>query len=83
MGAYLDRSLILEVRRELVRRSSIDASQLNVYCVNGVIELSGNFVLTSMAGNVRPREELAKIKEIIMRMRGVRDVIDRYLRVLE
>lgn len=78
-----DRAIVTQVRREIVRRQSVDASRLNVHCINGVVELSGTLKVAAAAGRgVTGKTELEQIKEIIMRIPGVKDVIDRYLRVL-
>ncbi len=82
MSAYQDRNIIVQIRRELVRRQAIDASLVNVHCINGVVELTGSLTLTPYAETKDPKEELKTVREIILRFPGVRDVIDRYLRVL-
>lgn len=54
-----------------------------MHCINGVVELSGTLKVAAAAGRgVTGKTELEQIKEIIMRIPGVKDVIDRYLRVL-
>jgi len=79
MGAAADRSIVMAVRRELIRRQSIDSSAVNVHSINGVVEVSGTLRLTSFA-ETDLEDEWKKIREIVMRVHGVRDVIDRYLR---
>jgi osmotically-inducible protein OsmY len=78
-----DRAIVMDVRREIVRRQSVDSSALNVHCINGVVELSGTLKVAAVAGRgATGKDELEQLKEIIMRNPSVKDVIDRYLRVL-
>jgi osmotically-inducible protein OsmY len=78
-----DRAIVMDVRREIVRRQSVDCSTLNVHCINGVVELSGTLRVAAAAGRgISGKDELEQIKEIIMRLPGVKDIIDRYLRIL-
>lgn len=82
MGAAADRSVVQAVRREFIRRQSIDASALDVHCISGVVEISGTLRLTAFAETHDLNQEWLKIRELIMRIHGVRDVTDRYLRKL-
>ncbi len=79
MVATGDRSIVQTVRREFIRRQSLDASMVDVRCTNGVVEIAGTLRLTSYA-DADLETEWNKLREIIARVHGVRDVVDRYLR---
>ncbi len=79
---FRDRDIVMSVRREIVRRQSVDASQIDVHCINGVVELTGTLTLTGSAKGTTSKQELESIKEVISRLPGVRDILDRYLRVI-
>lgn len=78
---YQDRDIINSIRRELIRRVSVDSTQVNVFCINGIVELSGSWHLSGMAHGLDPKTEFATFKDVCMRIPGVRDVTHRYLRV--
>jgi hypothetical protein len=80
MLATADRSIVQAVRREFVRRQSIDASMVDVRCTNGVVEIAGTLRLTGFARNTDLETEWKTVRELVMRVHGVRDIVDRYLR---
>ncbi|MFQ6132462.1 MAG: hypothetical protein ACE5R4_10535 [Armatimonadota bacterium] len=78
-----DKQLRLRVMREIARRN-VDSSRLDVEAIGDVVYLRGRLrPLRSQRGKIDMQKELETIKDNIMRLRGVRDVSDRDLILLE
>jgi len=71
-----DQTVRREVRKELVKRQSVDCSLVDVAVMNGVAYLGGE-VRPVRHSNVDIKEEMALIESIVRQVPGVRDVVNR------
>lgn len=78
-----DRSLA-KTARGAIARTSLDITQLNIVCRNGIIEMDGKVrAPRGSAGSVNVRKEFQIIKTQIAAVRGVRDVYGERVAVIE
>jgi len=81
IGPQVDNELMRRVRRELNRRYSVDCSRVQVRVSYGVVYLTGEIRGTrGMEGSVK--EELETIRNILLHISGVREIVDNQLHVL-
>jgi hypothetical protein len=73
-----DKQIAMHVRREVVRRA-IDASQLFIHCTHGTVELGGRIKPLRKGATVDFEHELHIIRDRVIRIPGVRDVVWPYL----
>ncbi len=77
-----DKDIIRRVKREIIRRQSIDSTRINISCTMGHVDLGGYVRPVKGAVDIDLEEELNRIIDVIMRIPGVKSVNTRYLRRL-
>jgi len=78
-----DRALAKSARGAIAR-TSLDITQLNIVCRNGMVELDGKVrAPRGGAGNINVRKEFQIIKTQIAAMRGVKGVYGDRVAVIE
>ena len=75
-----DKSLRLRICREIAKRQSVDSIRLQVACLNNIVTLAGELRALRGTRGVDTRKELEIIREIILQMPQVREVITRDVR---
>lgn len=65
------------VRKELIKRQSVDTSLIDVVVANGVAYLSGDLRPARGGGGIDLKEELGHIETVLRQLPGIRDVVTR------
>lgn len=75
-----DAEIIRMVKREIIRRQSVDSSRINISCRMGHVDLGGYLRVVKGPVDIDIEEELRHIIDVVMRIPGVKSVNTRYLR---
>ena len=78
-----DRALS-KAARAAIARTSLDITQLNIICRNGIVELDGKVrAPRGSGGNINVRKEFQIVRTQISAVRGVREVYGDRVAVIE
>lgn len=82
IGPHVDNELYRLVRRQIGRRYEVDTSKVQARVSYGVVYLSGE-LRAGRAFSGTLKQELETIRNILLHIRGVKEVVDRDLRLVE
>lgn len=83
VNTKLENNAIAKAARNAIAKSIIDISELNIAFSGGTIELYGKVRPPRGMAGVNMKKEFQHLQDMILAVRGVRDVVARRVIVLE
>ena len=84
MNTKAEDKMVSKLARNAMARSVLDISELNVNCVDGYVELTGKVKAPrGHKGDINFKKEMEALKQHIRAVRGVKDVHDNRVAIVQ